>query len=425
MLYLIDKDFKKKYPGGKIMLNMLWTAEYDPEWEENFKKIVNLKRAGFNIHNMSGQFFSEDEVIEALQGIDVFLVGYDPITEKVLKACPDLKVILTVRDGPEENIDLKACEKYGIPVMNSAGRCMHSVAELTWGLIMNMARPIITISTKIREEKWTKANKQALRNIVEARAYELYGKTLGIVGMGRNGQNIAKLASGFEMNMIGYDPYQTQENMDKINVKLVELDELMANSDYIVIMARVTPESTGMIGKNKIALMKPNAAIVNTARAQLVDYDALIDALKNDKITLKDDNRRNFPMLISDFEKVKNPLKLSCLFKDEDEYLILKKIAENGNVDCYKVSKTCMNFMPKGVNKYFAISAFAKIENIKEEDIVVIGDNDNDLEMLKNIKLSFTPKNAYEKAKEYASVTLNYTNDEDAFYHMVNDYLKI
>ncbi len=268
------------------MLNMLWTAEYDPNWEQILSKHFNLKRAGFNIHNLNGQFFTEDELIEQLQGIDVFLVGYDPITEKVLDACPDLKVILTVRDGPEENIDTKACEARGIPVMNSAGRCMHSVAELTWGLIMNMARPMITIASRIRAEHWTKENKQALRNVVEARAYELYGKTLGIIGMGRNGQNIAKLASGFEMNMIGYDPYVPQEAVDPYNVKLVSLEELMSTADYIVVMARVTEQSKGLVSKEMISLMKPTACIVNTARAPLVDYNALIEALKENRIRM-------------------------------------------------------------------------------------------------------------------------------------------
>lgn len=268
------------------MLNMLWTAEYDPQWEEILKKNFNLKRAGFNIHNLSGQFFTEDELIENLQGIDVFLVGYDPITEKVLDACPDLKVILTVRDGPEENIDTKACEARGIPVMNSAGRCAVSVAELTWGLIMNMARPMITIANRIRQDRWTKENKQELRDIVEARAFELGGKTLGIVGMGRNGQSIAKMASGFNMEILGYDPYQSQEAMDKLNVKLVSLEDLMKNSDYVVVMARVTEESKGLISKEMISLMKKTACIVNTARAPLVDYDALIEALKNDKIRM-------------------------------------------------------------------------------------------------------------------------------------------
>lgn len=276
----------KKKRGNEEMLNMLWTGEYNAEWEENFKKVVNLKRAGFNVHNQLYHWMSEEEVIEALQGIDIFFVGYDPITENVLKNCPDLKLILSVRDGPEENVDLEACKKYGIPVLNSAGRCTVSVAELTMNLMMNMARPVIDITTEIRKGRWVKENYQELRDIVEEKSFELYRKTLGIVGFGRNGQHLAKLAKGFGMDIIAYDPFLPAEVAEKMGVKLVELNDLMASSDYISVLARVTPENHNLVGKEQIALMKPTAALVNTGRPQLVDYDALKEALMNDKIRM-------------------------------------------------------------------------------------------------------------------------------------------
>lgn len=268
------------------MLHMLWTGEYNAEWEEKFSQVVQVKRAGFNIHNQFRHWMSEDEVIEALKGIDIFFVGYDPITERVLENAPDLKLILSERDGPEENIDLDACRRHGVPVLNSAGRCTVSVAELTMNLILNMSRPVIEINRAIHDEKWSRDNYQRLRDLVEANSFEVYRKTLGIVGMGRNGRYLAGLARGFGMEVLGYDPFVDSAEMEALGVRLCSLDELMAQSDFISILARATPENHGLVGAAQIALMKPNAALVNTGRPKLVDYDALIAALESGAIRM-------------------------------------------------------------------------------------------------------------------------------------------
>lgn len=225
-------------------------------------------------------------MIEQLKGIDIFFVGYDPVSEHVLKHAPDLKLILSVRDGPEENIDLKACEKYGIPVLNSAGRCTCSVAELTFNLIMNMTRPVITISNAIRRDKWKKENYQDMRDIVEAGSYELYRKTLGIIGMGRNGRKLAEYANAFGMRIIGYDPFVDPEEMKALNVELKELNDVMSESDYISVLARVTKENHNLVDEEQINLMKRTAALVNTGRPQLMNYPALLKALKEDRIRM-------------------------------------------------------------------------------------------------------------------------------------------
>ena len=189
------------------MYKMLWTGEYDAAWEAEFQQHFQVKRAGFNLHNTHFKYMNEEELIEALRGMDIFFVGYDKITEHVLENCPDLKLILSVRDGPEENIDFAACKQYGIPVLNSAGRCTVSVAELTFNLIMNMTRPVILQNNAVRQQGWTKENTKALRTCMEERSFELYRKTLGIVGLGRNGQQLAKYAQAFGMHVIGYDPF--------------------------------------------------------------------------------------------------------------------------------------------------------------------------------------------------------------------------
>ena len=268
------------------MLNMLWTAEYDAEWEAEFRKNFNLTRAGFNVHNRLKDWMTEDELIEALQGQDIFFVGYDPVTPYVLDRCPDLKLILSVRDGPEENINLEACKERGIPVLNSAGRCTVSVSELTFNLIMNMARPVIQVENRIRNEKWTKENYQSLRNAVEAGSCELYRKTLGIVGAGRNGCRLAQYANSFGMKVIAYDPYAPADRMKEYGIELKSLDEVMQQSDYISILARVTPENHNLVGRDQIDMMKPTACLVNTGRPQLLDLDALLDAVRENRIRM-------------------------------------------------------------------------------------------------------------------------------------------
>src|SRR5699024_6198028 len=130
---------------GFKMLKMLWTGYRNQEWEEKFREFVDIRFAGFSLQNQWGKWLSEDELIKELEDVDIFFVGYDPITENVLKNAPNLKLILSERDGPEENVDLNACERMGIPVLNSAGRCTVSVAELTFNLILNMSRPGVRI----------------------------------------------------------------------------------------------------------------------------------------------------------------------------------------------------------------------------------------------------------------------------------------
>lgn len=268
------------------MPKMLWTADYSPVWERKFSEVVEIKRAGFTVHGRANDYLNEEDLIEELQGCDIFLVAYDRVTEKVLRNSPDLKLILSVRDGPEENVDLEACKKLGVPVLNSAGRCTISVAEFTFALLLNMARPVIQLSTTMRRDGWTKANQQALRDIVVNGSTEVCGKTLGIVGLGRNGRRLAGYANAFGMKVIAYDPFLKQADVEHEHVELTEMNQLMAGSDYISVLARVTPENHNLLDYEQFALMKPTAALVNTGRAALVNTDALKDALMTGKIRM-------------------------------------------------------------------------------------------------------------------------------------------
>jgi Phosphoglycerate dehydrogenase and related dehydrogenases len=267
------------------MLKLLCTAEFDSDFEKKMSEYVDFKRIGFSISLHPKDRLNEEELIVALKDADIFIVGYERVTEKVLDMLPKLKLILSVRDGPEENIDIAACQKCGIPVLYSSGRCARSVPEHTMLLMLALARPLLWTAAAMREGKWagsTEDNLQVRRK--NESAHELYGKTLGIVGMGRNGQGLAERARAFGMRIMGYDPYVGKVKMAGMGIDIVDLMTLMSESDYISVLARVTEETKGLIGKREIDAMKSTASLINTGRAALVDTDALLDALRNGRI---------------------------------------------------------------------------------------------------------------------------------------------
>lgn len=268
-------------------LKMLWTGEYNAYWDRVFTEKFDLTKAGraFPEANAATHRMTEDELIPMLKGMDIFLDGYDRVTERVLKECPDLKLIMSIRDGPEESVDIEACTKAGVPVLFPGGRCMHSVAELTVALILMCAKPIIHQVNKIRSEGYSAKNKKEFAALND-RYYEVYGKTLGLIGMGRNGRQLAKYMITMGMNVLAYDPYCPKEAAQELGVTLTTLDEVLSKADYVVPAARVTPETKRMIGAREFGLMKPSACFINTARSELVDIDAFVDALKTDKIRM-------------------------------------------------------------------------------------------------------------------------------------------
>ena len=261
------------------MLKALCTAEFDQKWGERVAELAQFHRVGFSLDLDPASRMSPQEIAACLQGYDIFFCGYEKVTRQVLEACSDLKLILSVRDGPEENIDVAACTRMGIPVLFSGGRCERSVPEFTLLTMLLMAKPAMRSAQVIRTEGWTRQNDLVLRRICEA-STELAGKTLGIVGLGRNGRGVAKRAAGFEMTMAAYDPYAPPEEAKALGVELCGLEEVLSRADYLVMAARVTEETRGMIGAKEFARMKEGACFINAARAALADSGALLEELR-------------------------------------------------------------------------------------------------------------------------------------------------
>lgn len=264
------------------MLKALWTADHRPEWHDWFHEHFEVTRAGANAGaGLKDMIKDSAKVLELMQGKDVCIFGMEKITREMLYQCPDLKLIMSVRDGPEENIDIAACTELGIPVIFSAGRCMVSVAEFNMLQMLELSRHITHWSEKLRTDSW---RTRPMGDPYEKEHHELCGKTLSIIGFGRNGKYLSKLARAFGMDVVAYDPFVTQEQADEYGVTMMSLDDAIAAGDFVTLQARVTPETEGMFGAREVALMKPTAFLINCGRAQLTDQDAVIDAVRNDVI---------------------------------------------------------------------------------------------------------------------------------------------
>lgn len=196
------------------------------------------------------------------------------VTSEVIEAANKLKVIGRAGSGLD-NVDLAAATKRGIAVMNTPGGNTITTAELTIAMIASLARLIPQANASVKTGKWEKGRFMGM---------ELYNKTLGIIGVGQIGSYVAKMAQGWMMNVIGYDPYLLPENAARMGVELVQLPELYRRADIISIHVPLTPETRGLINADAIRQMKNGVRIVNCARGGIVDEAALYDALKSGKV---------------------------------------------------------------------------------------------------------------------------------------------
>jgi D-3-phosphoglycerate dehydrogenase / 2-oxoglutarate reductase len=196
------------------------------------------------------------------------------VNAEVLAKAPKLKVIGRAGVGVD-NVDLPAATAAGVLVMNTPGGNAVAVAEHTLGLMLCMARALPQAIVSTKSGKWEK------KKFMGA---ELRGKTLGILGLGYIGQEVVKRARGFEMKIIASDPYANPKIAADLGVSLVSLDELYAQSDYITLHVAITKETNKMLNDAAFAKMKTGVRIVNCARGELVDSEALARAIQSGKV---------------------------------------------------------------------------------------------------------------------------------------------
>lgn len=191
------------------------------------------------------------------------------VDAEALASAPQLKVIARAGVGLD-NVDIKAATAAGVMVVNAPTSNIISAAELTVGHILSLARHIPQAHNALAQGQWKRSKYTGT---------ELYEKTIGIIGLGRIGALITARLQAFGTHVVAYDPYVTSARAQQLGVQLVTLDELLEQSDFITIHMPKTPETTGMISTDQLALMKPTAYIVNVARGGLIDEKALHEAL--------------------------------------------------------------------------------------------------------------------------------------------------
>lgn len=232
-----------------------------------------LKEQGYEVDVRLG--LKEDELAKAIKDYEVLLVrSSTKATRKVIEAGKKLKLIGRAGIGVD-NIDVDAATERGVLVMNAPSGNVISTAELTIGLIFALARRIPQADASVKKGEWKRK---------ELKGVQIQGKTLGIVGLGRVGAEVAKRAAALGMTVIAYDPMVSPEVGVKLHVRLVTLDRLLTESDIVTFHTPLTPQTKNMIGKEELAKMKKTAFLINCARGGVVNEDALYEALSTGRI---------------------------------------------------------------------------------------------------------------------------------------------
>jgi D-3-phosphoglycerate dehydrogenase len=215
-----------------------------------------------------------DSITQGLEPFDIVVVQFAPISKSFIDEASNLKLIGVLRGGVE-NVAVESATQRSISVMNTPGRNARAVAECTMGMILAEIRNIARSHADLKRNNWHRSfpNSDAIP--------ELCGKTVGLVGYGEVGRLVAGYLKAFGSRIIAFDPYFVG---DPAPAELVELEDLLRNSDVVSLHARLTDESYHLIGARELAMMKPTAVLVNTARSGLVDEPALIKALEDKTI---------------------------------------------------------------------------------------------------------------------------------------------
>ena len=273
-------------------------------------KIVILDGHAVNPGDLSWDFLNQfgdvtvyertqsDEVAARIGDADIVLTNKSPINEEILNACPNIKLVCVLATGYNV-VDCAATKMRGIPVCNVPDYGTAAVAQFTFALLLDLCHKVAHHAQTVRDGKWCDCPDFCYWDTPQM---ELAGKTLGIIGFGRIGRAVGKIANAFGMKVIAYNRSQCEEG--KAIGSYVNLEKLLTSADIISLHCPLTAENTGMINSDAIAKMKDGAILINTARGPLVDESAVTAALESGKL-------RGFACDVISAEPMKenNPLK--------------------------------------------------------------------------------------------------------------------
>lgn len=222
-----------------------------------------------------GQCRTPEEVLALTHDADAILNCYAPMPTNVIDALEHCKIIARYGIGVD-TVDLVAATRKGIAVTNVPEYCVDEVSDHALALLLAWARKVVVANRAIRAGSWQLAD--------VAPIHRLRGQTLGLVGLGKIALRLAGKAQALGLRVIGTDPYVSAERVAPLNIALLPLDDVLAQSDFVSLHAPLTSETRGMLNADAFAKMKPTALIINTARGPLIDDGALRDALSSGKI---------------------------------------------------------------------------------------------------------------------------------------------
>lgn len=222
------------------------------------------------IYNPTGKPLGSADVAELLQGVDGYIAGLDVIDRSALEKADRLKVISRYGVGVD-NVDLDAAKEKGIIVTNTPGANSGSVAELSLGLILSLARQIPEASQQVQQGKWPRLT-----------GVSLEGKTIGILGLGAIGKQLVRRLAGFDCHCLAYDPNADKEFATNHNVTLVDtIDKVITSSDFVSLHIPLLPETKGLVNAEFLAKMKKDSFLINTSRGEVVVEADLFNALQS------------------------------------------------------------------------------------------------------------------------------------------------
>jgi phosphoglycerate dehydrogenase-like enzyme len=251
----------------KVLISPMTLAKVEAQF------VHTLRNAGFElVYPDKPQQYVEDELIVALKGINASLAGSEPYTDRVLAANPQLRVIARVGVGYDA-VDVPASTARGVAVTIAPNTNQDAVAEHTFCLLLGLVKHVIPQHLGTCAGKWPRGTNLPLRQ-----------RTLGIAGLGRIGKSVALRGEAFGMKLLAYEPYPDKQFAADHRIELVPFEQLLAESDFVSLHLPMTAASKHLINKMTLALMKPTAFLVNTARGGLVCEADLIDALRAKKL---------------------------------------------------------------------------------------------------------------------------------------------
>jgi D-3-phosphoglycerate dehydrogenase len=251
----------------KILVTPTSYGSQEPGLKTDLEALV-----GEVIYNTTGKPLSSEQLQELLPDVDGLIAGLDEIDAKVLSSAPELKIVARYGVG-YNNVDLETAKTLGIIVTNTPGANAVAVAELTIGLILNLLRPILPAVNRTKNGEWPRF-----------KGYSLEGKTVGLLGLGAIGKETAKRLVGFGCQILAYDLFPDEKFAAEYTIKLALLEDILPAADIISLHLPGTPDTQRIVNQEFIDRMKTGAWLVNTARGDLIDEDALVNALKEGKL---------------------------------------------------------------------------------------------------------------------------------------------